>query len=113
MRSERSSPAREVSLKQITRVVGVLAVSLLLAALPVQAQVAKGSRNKSERLEWFRDLGFGMFIHWSVDAPLGGVISYSLVGADADYARRFFDELSKSFNPRKFYPDDWAELARL
>jgi len=23
-----------------------------------------GSLNKQERLEWFRDQGFGLFIHW-------------------------------------------------
>ena len=72
-----------------------------------------GSRNKPERLEWFRDAAFGLFIHWSVDAPLGGVISHSLVGASEDYTRRFFDELPRAFHPRKFQPRDWASLARL
>ena len=101
-------------MKPPLRAAAALSVSLL-AALPASAAPAleKGSRNKRERLEWFRDQGFGMFIHWSVDGPLGGVISHSLVGADADYTRRFFDELPRGFNPRKFDPDDWAELARL
>src|SRR5579885_268801 len=69
--------------------------------------------NHPDRLEWFRDQGFGLFIHWSVDSQLGTVISHSLVGASEDYTRRFFDELPKTFNPRKFYPEDWAVLARL
>ena len=73
----------------------------------------RGLRNRPDRLEWFRDLGFGMFIHWSVDAPLGGVISHSLVGASDDYTRRFFEELPRSFNPRKFHPEDWAALAKM
>jgi alpha-L-fucosidase len=84
-----------------------------LVAQPLYAQGPEGSKNRPERLEWFRDIGFGMFIHWSVDAPLGGVISHSLVGADADYTRRFYDQLPRLFNPRKFHPDDWAELAKL
>jgi alpha-L-fucosidase len=92
-----------------------LAALTLLAALPaaVSAQVEKGSRNKPERLEWFRDLGFGLFIHWSVDGALGGVISHTLAGADEDFARRFFAELPRGFNPRRFRPADWAALARL
>jgi alpha-L-fucosidase len=92
-----------------------LVVSALLIAIPgvLPAQVEKGSRNQPERLEWFRDLGFGLFIHWSVDGPLGGVISHTLAGADADYRRRFFEQLPRSFNPRKFHPADWAALARL
>lgn len=69
--------------------------------------------NRADRLEWFRDQGFGMFIHWSVDSQLGSVISHSLVGASPDYLARFFEVLPKTFNPRKFYPDDWATLARL
>lgn len=92
-----------------------LAVLALLTAVPasVPAQAEKGSRNKPERLEWFRDLGFGLFIHWSVDGALGGVISHTLAGADDDYTRRFFEQLPRSFNPRKFHPADWAALARL
>ena len=54
-----------------------------------------------------------MFIHWSVDSQTGVVISHSLVGADEAYTNRFFNELPKTFNPRKFYPQDWAALARL
>ncbi|HVD77976.1 MAG TPA: alpha-L-fucosidase [Vicinamibacteria bacterium] len=92
-----------------------LAVLALIAAGPALArgQVEKGSRNKAERLEWFRDLGFGLFIHWSVDGALGGVISHTLAGADDDYTRRFFEQLPRSFSPRKFHPADWAALARL
>ena len=69
--------------------------------------------NSPERLEWFRDQGFGLFIHWSVDSQLGTVISHSLVGASDDYAAHFFADLPKTFNPWKFHPADWAVLAKL
>ena len=39
------------------------------------------NRNRPERIEWFRDAGFGMFIHWSVDGQIGPTISHSVVGA--------------------------------
>ncbi len=90
-----------------------LVVFALWSALPAQERIPPGSLNKAERLEWFRDLGFGMFIHWSVDSQTGVVISHSLAGADDAYANRFFNELPKTFNPRKFYPQDWAALAKL
>jgi alpha-L-fucosidase len=73
----------------------------------------QGSRNKPDRVEWFRDQGFGLFIHWSVDSQLGVVISHSLVGASADYTDRFFNDLPKTFNPTRFDPDEWARLARV
>src|ERR1035437_5580205 len=72
-----------------------------------------GSLNKPERLEWFRDQGFGLFIHWSVDSQLGVVISHSLVGASPEYTSRFFQELPKTFDPEAFHPLDWARLAHL
>ncbi len=87
-------------------------VCALLAAAPAWAQ-DDPDLNRAERLEWFRDQGFGMFIHWSVDSQLGSVISHSLVGASPDYLERFFTLLPKTFNPRKFDPADWAVLAKL
>ncbi|HWQ53849.1 MAG TPA: alpha-L-fucosidase [Bryobacteraceae bacterium] len=91
------------------------AISFLLLAATAAAQIDLPSRslNKPERLEWFRDLGFGLFIHWSVDSQTGVVISHSLAGADEAYTNRFFNDLPRTFNPRKFHPQDWAALARL
>jgi alpha-L-fucosidase len=91
----------------------VIAVIGFTATALAQREIPPGSLNKLERLEWFRDLGFGLFIHWSLDSQTGVVISHSLVGADDAYTHRFFDELPKTFNPRKFYPQDWAALAKL
>jgi alpha-L-fucosidase len=85
----------------------------LLWALAYCLPLAAQDGNRAERLDWFRDQGFGLFIHWGIDSQLGSVISHSLVGATEDYDRFFFDELPKTFNPRKFYPEDWAVLAKL
>lgn len=69
--------------------------------------------NDPRRVEWFRDLALGMFIHWSVDSQLGMVISHSMVGASPDYLDRYINELPRTFHPKKFDPDDWARLAKL
>jgi alpha-L-fucosidase len=93
-----------------------LAIATLILISPLAAQQRspqEGSLNKPDRLEWFRDQGFGLFIHWSLDSQLGTVISHSLAGASDDYAQRFFTELPKTFNPRKFYPADLASLAKI
>lgn len=72
-----------------------------------------GSLNKPDRIEWFRDQGFGLFIHWSVDVQLGVGISHSLVGASDNYTDAFFNDLPKTFGPKQFDPQDWARLAKL
>jgi alpha-L-fucosidase len=94
--------------------IAIIAMLALVAAATGQNHLTPpGSLNKPERIEWFRDIGFGLFIHWSVDSQTGVVISHSLAGADESYTNRFYNELPKTFNPRKFYPQDWAALARL
>lgn len=79
---------------------------LFLLAAPALLFGQSSRGNQADRLEWFRDQGFGLFIHWSIDSQIGSVISHSMVGASEDYLQRFF-ALPHSFNPRKFYPQDW------
>ncbi len=77
--------------------------------------VAAGAdlQNRPARLEWLQDNGFGLFVHWSVDGQLGGIISHRLVGASEAYTKAYFDELPKTFNPRHWNPDELAELAKI
>src|ERR1700739_978008 len=91
----------------------VLGGVVLAPSILAQRSPQEGSRNKPERLEWFRDQGFGLFIHWSVDSQLGVVISHSLAGASDDFASRFFTEVPKTFNPHQFSPSDISSLAKL
>ncbi|MCA9839541.1 MAG: alpha-L-fucosidase [Trueperaceae bacterium] len=74
---------------------------------------ARQSGNDPARARWFSSLGLGLFIHWSLDAQLGSVISHSMVGASADYLNRFIHDLPKTFKPTRFDPDEWARLAKL
>jgi len=69
--------------------------------------------NEPARKEEFMDWGLGMFVHWSLDSQLGSVISHSLVGASDKYVDRFFNELPKTFNPTRYDPDSWMEIAKL
>ena len=86
---------------------------MTLPSPPEDPQKAGTHRNSLEREQWFMDLGLGMFVHWGVDSQLGSVISHSLAGASKDYADRFFTELLRTFEPRRFDPRDWARLARV
>lgn len=93
-----------------------LACCVLLIASVLSAQIKPApftDRNQAERLEWFRDAGLGLFIHWTVDNPLGVVISHSLPGASADYRERYFRDLPGHFDPQRFDAKAMARLARL
>ena len=94
-------------------------LTILLNTNVIFAQIQESTEpgflnlNKSERLEWFKDQGFGMFIHFSFDSQLGVVISHSMAGASNDYINRFIHELPKTFNPKDYSPEDIATLAKL
>src|SRR5205809_509618 len=102
-----------------------MAATIIRAALPRGWRAAASSpascwanpngrrTNDPARVDTFRDRGLGLFIHWSVDGPLGGVISHSLVGASPDYVDRFFRTLPGYFNPDQYQPGSWAALAKL
>ncbi|WP_116770683.1 alpha-L-fucosidase [Maribacter litoralis] len=70
-------------------------------------------KNNNRLEEDFMDMGFGIFVHWSIDSQLGSVISHSLVGASDEYVNRYFNELPKTFYPDKFDADEWARLFKI
>ncbi len=91
----------------------IFIANLLFAQIQESAEASSINLNKTERLEWFRDLGFGMFIHFSFDSQLGVVISHSMVGASDDYLNRFINELPKTFDPKDFDATEIATIAKL
>ncbi|MEY4535098.1 MAG: hypothetical protein RLZZ246_1416, partial [Planctomycetota bacterium] len=51
----------------------ILATSLALATPPTEAeQTALWAGDRDQRMAWWRDARFGMFIHWGLYSPAGG-----------------------------------------
>ncbi|QHN03226.1 alpha-L-fucosidase [Granulicella sp. WH15] len=97
--------------RRISLCLAALACLSVAPALTAQAPAPLG--NRPERLEWFRDQGLGLFIHWSVDSQLGVIISHSLAGASDEYVDRFYRDLPQTFNPTHLDPEGLARLARV
>ncbi|WP_321285781.1 alpha-L-fucosidase [uncultured Sunxiuqinia sp.] len=91
----------------------IIVLLLFVGLGQLAAQEKPLNLNRPEREQWFAGLGFGMFIHWSLDVQLGMVISHSLVGASDDYVNRYFNELPTTFYPESFNPAVWAKAARM
>lgn len=68
--------------------------------------------NDLAREEAFRDLGFGMFIHWSLDCLMGTVISHWMIGAQTNLVDQFIAEKPGQFNPKYFDAQAYALLAQ-
>lgn len=77
-----------------------------------------------KKLEWFQDQKLALMMHWSPCGQLGIVQSWALSDADAEWSRDGIDweatgkefkeqyfNLNKTFNPIRFEPEKWAEVA--
>src|SRR6516165_12833334 len=93
-----------------------LLLSFLLLSCFLQAAISQDkklfsetSQQKSERLKWWTDARFGMFIHWglySMAARHEWVKNFERV-TNEQY-QKYFDE----YNPDEFDPKKWARAAK-
>ncbi len=92
--------------------ISALLVIFVLSSAVYAQEASPLNLNKPEREKWFTELGFGMFIHWSMDVQLGMVISHSMVGASEQYLEKYVNELPTTFNPVNFDARQWADAAK-
>ncbi|MCE5238212.1 alpha-L-fucosidase [bacterium] len=67
-------------------------------------------QTRAEVIEWFKDVKFGLFIHWGVYALLGKGEWIRNVG---HIPEEEYQKLPPKFNPTKYDPEEWAKLAKL
>jgi alpha-L-fucosidase len=110
-------------------VVAVLAASSLGAARPAMAQVPAPTPTptlpppndpaRKERLAWFLDAKYGLFIHWGLYAiPAGewngkripGIGEWIMNRARIPVAQ--YELLAQQWNPVKFNADEWVQMAQ-
>ena len=99
----------------------LISLSLLLA-LSFFTQLTYGQHavSKDERMAWWREAKFGMFIHWGIYAQFAGVYrgaEQRRGGAEWIMNRSKipvseYQEMAKSFNPTKYDADAWVKMAK-
>ncbi|MCI8622712.1 MAG: alpha-L-fucosidase [Provencibacterium sp.] len=72
-----------------------------------------------ERLKWFREAKFGMFIHWGIYAQLAGSWKGREIPGIGEQIMRFgkipveeYRQIAKDFNPVKFDAGEWVRIAK-
>ena len=76
-----------------------------------------------EQLEWFQDQKLALMMHWGLYCQPGIVASWALSDVDEEWSRhqinwtdgetfkKQYYDLNKSFNPIRFQPEEWAQMA--
>ncbi|MHC4228141.1 MAG: alpha-L-fucosidase, partial [Planctomycetota bacterium] len=108
---------------------GIVIAALFVLPLAGRQEVTKPSSpdrsggnaelSRDERMKWWREARFGMFIHWGLYAvPAGewkgkrikGIGEWIMERADIPVSE--YEPLTKQFNPIKFNADQWVRIAK-
>ena len=93
----------------------LLVLSLIVA--PVIAQAAESAAEHDQRMAWFRDARFGLFIHWGVySVPAGEWKTNTNFGEwyleESKMPVSQYEKFAGQFNPVKFNAKEWVRLAK-
>ena len=104
----------------MTKSVYVLALTALLAVLSAagagkpkattQPAAASPAKNRAEAVGRFRDMKFGLFVHWGAGSMSGQELSWARKRGGVPHA--VYDSYYKKFNPTKFNADEWVKVAK-
>ena len=88
----------------------LLTTLLLVGSQLSQAQLPKETEaQKAQRMKWWTDARFGMFIHWGLYAqPARHEWVKNVERMNNDQYQKYFDV----FNPDMFDPHEWAKMAK-
>jgi alpha-L-fucosidase len=97
----------------------MLLLVLFLTAFPAANIEAQTDAAKEQRLRWFREAKFGLFIHWGLYAIPAGEWRGKLIPGIGEWIMnraqipvQEYEKLAGRFNPLKYDPDAWVKLAK-
>lgn len=83
------------------------------------ASVYSQEINKDDRMAWWREARFGMFIHWGVYAVPAGTYHGQKVNRIGEWIMNRgkipvneYREFASQFNPIRYDPDTWVKMAK-
>jgi len=101
--------------------------SMILASLLFVSMLGNAQKNylneskdvKDQRMQWWRDATFGMFIHWGAYAVPGGEYQGKIVKGVGEWIMHSgnipvpeYEKFVASFNPEKFNAKEWVAIAK-
>jgi alpha-L-fucosidase len=93
------------------------AAFVLLVLLTMASQSAPAAESSSDRMAWFKEARFGMFIHWGLYAvPAGEWEGKTTYGEWFQLETKMpgaqYEKFAAQFNPVKFNAREWVRVAK-
>lgn len=91
---------------------------VVLSAILLACMVASSAQpTPKDKMEWWRNAKFGMFIHWGIySVPAGKWCNKTTYGEwimhQASISRATYSDFARTFNPTQFNAEDWVKLAK-
>lgn len=90
------------------------------AGHPVEpARDTMTASQRSERMEWWREARFGMFIHWGLYAELAGYWNGKAIPGLGEWIMNTakipvadYKKLAATFDPKEFDANEWVSMAK-
>jgi alpha-L-fucosidase len=94
-----------------------LLVAFALVLPPMSSRAAESAAEHDQRMAWFRDARFGLFIHWGVySVPAGEWNGHTNYGEwfleETKMPVSQYEKFAGQFNPVKFDAKEWVRLAK-
>jgi alpha-L-fucosidase len=97
-------------MKNRTFVTVIMLLGILLFTQAANAQLPKETEaQKAQRLKWWTDARFGMFIHWGLYALPA---RHEWVKSHEQLTNEQYQKYFEAFNPDLFDPHEWAKMAK-
>ncbi|NII26659.1 alpha-L-fucosidase [Pseudoflavitalea sp. X16] len=97
----------------------LLSASCILMQAGMAQPSPAATKEKDERMEWWREARFGMFIHWGVYAVPAGTYKGQKINRIGEWIMNRgkipvadYQQFAKEFNPVKYDPDAWVRMAK-
>src|SRR5512137_355120 len=97
----------------------IISATMLLVLVTAMLSAQQKTLSKDERMDWWRDARFGMFIHWGVYSIPAGTWDGRQIGGIGEWIMNRgkipvadYQNMAKQFNPVKYDPDEWVRMAK-
>ncbi len=99
-------------------------LQLLVITCAMTIATGRAAAETADRMQWWQEARFGMFIHWGLYSVLGGEWDgkdhgKEMGGASAEWIMlkapvptEEYEKLAQQFNPVKFNAKEWVGLAK-